>query len=337
MTELKVACAGAGYFSTFHYEAWARIENTCVVGSMAKEHVSPACQLLPGYSDLDVMLQETNPDILDIITPPVTHANFINKALEHNINTITCQKPFCTTLEEAQKIVADCQEAKTRLVIHENFRFQPWFRCIKQAIDEGLVGDLHQIVFRLRTGDGQGPDAYLDRQPYFQTMPRFLIHETGIHYIDTFRYLMGEPTAVYADLRTMNPAIKGEDAGYFIFDFDRDKRALFDGNRCLDHCADNQRTTLGECLVEGNKGSLTLYGDGSVHHRPFGHSDSKVLLAAQIWSGFAGDCVFNFQQHVVDALKGTTKLENSGQEYLRNLAVESALYLSAQKRMKIDI
>ena len=34
-------------------------------------------------------------------------------------------------------------------------------------------------------GDGQGPDAYLARQPYFQAMERFLVHETAIHLIDT--------------------------------------------------------------------------------------------------------------------------------------------------------
>ena len=42
-------------------------------------------------------------------------------------------------------------------------------------------------------------------------MPRLLIHETGVHYIDTFRYLFGTPTAVHADLRRCNPVIAGED------------------------------------------------------------------------------------------------------------------------------
>ena len=54
-----------------------------------------------------------------------------------------------------------------------------WARCTR-------------VAFRLRPGDGQGPRAYLDRQPYFQTMPRLLVVETAIHWIDTFRFLMGE-------------------------------------------------------------------------------------------------------------------------------------------------
>ena len=57
------------------------------------------------------------------------------------------------------------------------------------------VVDLCRDLIRIdttNTGDGQGPDAYLARQPYFRTMPRFLLRETGIHFIDTFRFLFGE-------------------------------------------------------------------------------------------------------------------------------------------------
>ena len=56
-----------------------------------------------------------------------------------------------------------------------------------------------KLTFRLRTGDGQGPDAYLSRQPYFQKMEHFLVHETAVHWIDTFRFLLGDINAVYAD------------------------------------------------------------------------------------------------------------------------------------------
>ena len=93
------------------------------------------------------------------------------------------------------------------------------------------------MAFRLRPGDGQGPQAYLDRQPYFQQMPRLLVYETAIHWIDTFRFLMGEVSAVYARLRTVNPVIAGEDAGYIVFEFDSGATGLFDGNRLNDHAA----------------------------------------------------------------------------------------------------
>ena len=48
-------------------------------------------------------------------------------------------------------------------------------------IERDARGDLRREL-PPAAGDGQGPRAYLDRQPYFQQMPRFLIHETAIHY-----------------------------------------------------------------------------------------------------------------------------------------------------------
>ncbi|MEO1294188.1 MAG: Gfo/Idh/MocA family oxidoreductase, partial [Pseudomonadota bacterium] len=164
---------------------------------------------------------------------------------------VICQKPFCGGIEGGRRAAARAEADGRPLVVHENFRFQPWYREIRRLIDAGTLGALYQVAFSLRPGDGQGPDAYLARQPYFQRMPRFLVHETAVHWIDTFRYLMGEAETVYADLRRLNPAIAGEDAGHVIFDHDSGVRALFDGNRLLDHAADNTRRTMGEALVEG--------------------------------------------------------------------------------------
>ena len=69
---------------------------------------------------------------------------------------------------------------------------------MRRCLDAGLLGTPHAISVRLRPGDGQGAAAYLERQPYFQNMPRFLVHETAIHFIDAFRFLLGEVRAVTA-------------------------------------------------------------------------------------------------------------------------------------------
>ncbi|WP_018689296.1 Gfo/Idh/MocA family protein [Ahrensia kielensis] len=334
---LKVACTGSGYFSQFHYDAWSRIEDVTVVGAMSRSKESAAETGCTPFDDLGEMLSATNPDLLDIITPPPTHLEFIKVALAHGIKTIICQKPFCNNIEEASKAVALAKQNGAEIIVHENFRFQPWYRAIKKAIDEGQIGDLHQITFRLRTGDGQGPKAYLDRQPYFQEMPRLLIHETGVHFIDTFCYLMGDPSGIYADLRKMNPIIAGEDAGYLIMDFADGRRAIFDGNRHLDHCAENHRVTLGECLVEGTEGSLTLDGNGAVSLRKFGSTSIKIVFPNKKWPGFGGDCVFLLQSHVVNAIKVGTPLENTAQEYMRVLELEKAAYMSHEEQRRIEV
>ncbi|WP_417436070.1 Gfo/Idh/MocA family protein [Hoeflea sp.] len=331
---LRVACLGAGYFSQFHFDAWERIEEVKLVG-IANRNIEKARQTgHPAFGDLEQMLEATSPDLLDIITPPETHLAAIKAALDHGVKAIICQKPFCASLEEARIAVSLARKAGVPLIVHENFRFQPWYREMARSVAAGEIGDVYQLTFRLRTGDGQGPDAYLSRQPYFQKMERFLVHETAVHWIDTFRFLLGDINAVYADLRKMNPVIAGEDAGYIIFDFDRGVRAIFDGNRHLDHASENTRTTLGEALLEGTTGTITLSGNGALHLRSFGQTETRTLLEPRDWRGFAGDCVFALQRHVIDGLMGSGAFENTAADYLRVIEVEEAIYRSANEGRK---
>lgn len=334
---VRVACVGAGYFSQFHYGSWARMDRVTLVGSCNRDLDKAQATGLPAYTDLTTMIADQSPDLLDVILPPVAHAQTIRTALAAGIKWIICQKPFCQNLTEAQQITAEAKAAGATILVHENFRFQPWYRAIKTALDRGTVGQLHQVTFRLRPGDGQGPEAYLARQPYFQDMERFLVHETAVHWVDTFRYLLGNPLSVYADLRQMNPAIAGEDAGYILFDHPNGVRALFDGNRHLDHSADNLRRTMGEALIEGTEGTLELLGDGSVWHRPFGAAQSTCILAADTWDGFGGDCVHALQSHVIAGILDGAPFENEAPDYLTVVTIEEAIYASATSGRKQDL
>lgn len=334
---IKVACIGAGYFAQFHYDSWARIDDVSLVGACDLEIERAKATGLQAFDDLKTMLHVVQPDILDIILPPQGHAQATRTAMAAGVKTLICQKPFCMSSHEARAITAEANAIGTKIIVHENFRFQPWYRCIKNAMADGVLGDVLQLTFRLRPGDGQGPNAYLDRQPYFQNMPKFLIHETGVHWVDTFRFLLGNPTAVYADLRQINPAIAGEDAGYFIFEHAGGARAIFDGNRHLDHSADNHRRTMGEALIEGTKGSLTLGGDGAVCLRKFGERAQTQLLAPDTFDGFGGDCVHGLQNHVISAFLGHTPFENLAEDYLKVIEIEEAIYASANTGKKVRL
>jgi len=333
---VKVACVGAGYFSQFHYASWASMPEVHLMASCNRDIAKARATGLAAYDNLSRMLAEVTPDVLDIILPPVAHAETIEIALEAGVKTLICQKPFCQSLTEAKEMVARADAAGATIVVHENFRFQPWYRAMKAALDQGVVGAPQQLTFRLRPGDGQGEDAYLARQPYFRDMPRFLVHETAVHWVDTFRYLLGEPEAVYADLRRVNPAIKGEDAGYILFDHPDGVRALFDGNRQLDHGAANHRCTMGEALLEGTDGAIALHGDGSLWLRKFGAEQQTCILPADQSEGFGGNCVHHLQSHVISGLLSQTPIENEAASYLRVIEIEEAIYRSAetgQKRM----
>lgn len=336
-SELRVACVGAGYFSQFHVDSWLRMPRAHLVGICDSDFERARKLDIPPFADLIEMIEETAPDVLDAVVPPDAQGELLRSAISSGVSTVICQKPFCRSLAEARDICAEAELANVTMIVHENFRFQPWYRFIKSELDKGIIGTLQNMSMRLRPGDGQGPQAYIARQPYFQKMERFLIHETGVHWIDTFRFLAGDPKSVYADLRRLNPAIAGEDAGYVIFDHSDDVQAILDGNRHLDHKAENQRLTMGDALFEGTEGVLELIGDGSVWFRGKGSQERRRVFQADTSIGFAGDCVHALNTHVVAGLLDGAEMENEAKGYLKVLEIEEAIYLSAAEERKIQL
>ena len=143
--------------------------------------------------------------------------------------------------------------------------------------------------------------------------------------------------SIYADLRTLNPVIKGEDAGLVIFGYEDGRRAILDGNRLLDHNSKNTRITFGEASLEGTHGEINLTGNGEVSLRKFGATARTILLEARSWPGFAGDCVYALQDHIVSALIQNTPLENSASDYLRIMAQVDTVYQAAEKGVRMSL
>ncbi len=336
---MRIAVAGTGFFSQFHFDAWARLDvevvGICSLDAPSAASVAaqfPGCQV---FDDFVAMVAATRPDLIDIVTPPSTHLDFIRIALAAGIPVI-CQKPFCGGLVGATEAAALAAQTGVPLIVHENFRYMPWYSEIKHALDTGALGAVYQGTFRLRPGDGQGPDAYLARQPYFQDMPRFLVHETLVHIIDVFRYLLGEPTYVFADLRRLNPAIKGEDAGLVVLGFEGGVRALIDGNRLVDHAAENRRLTMGEMWLEGADAVVRLDGDGALYLRPHGENTETPLSYEWQNTGYGGDCVYLLCAGVLAALSEGRTPMNTADQYLKNLRIVDAVYRSAEQGRRID-
>ncbi len=340
---IKTISVGGGYFAQFHLEAWQRLPNinlAAIVDTNANTHDTLKKEFPEAlvFDSLEKAARQVDADIVDLVTPPATHHSLIKTALKCCPKAlIVCQKPFCDSLSVATATTALATQQGREIVVHENFRFQPWYTKIKSLLNNKAVGQALQVTFRLRPGDGQGVNAYLDRQPYFQQMKRFLIHETGVHWIDVFRYLLGEPNAVSADLRRINPAIAGEDAGHFIFHYDNGLRAHFDGNRLLDHAADNTRHTMGEMMIEGTEGTITLNGDGEISLRCFSNKAPQSIPYDFELIGFGADCVRLLQAHVVDHLLHQTPLQNKASDYLQNLRIEEAIYTAAQSNSLISL
>ena len=138
---LRVAVIGAGFFARFHYEAWARLPDVELIGAcdLDPARAQAAASEFGGaaWADPAAMVAALKPDLIDIASPPATHLAMVRLAAEAGIACI-CQKPLAPTLAESAEIVAVAKQAGIPLIVHENFRFQPWYREIKRWIDGGL-------------------------------------------------------------------------------------------------------------------------------------------------------------------------------------------------------
>jgi predicted dehydrogenase/kynurenine formamidase len=335
MSTLRGLCIGAGYFSQFHLEAWARIPEVrivavCDTDAERAQRAARRFGIPQALSDAAAAIEALPLDFVDIVTPPASHLPLVELAARRNL-AIICQKPLAPDFAAAAELVACAAAAGVRLMVHENFRFQPWHREIQRLLAAGAVGDrLHSLSFRSRAGDGWGPRAYLDRQPYFRDMPRFLVHETGVHFIDTFRFLAGEIEEVCAILRRLNPDIAGEDAGLVTFRFANGAVGVWDANRYNESNTPDPRYTFGEFLLEGDGGTIRLALDGTLSIQPLGQPEREHVYQHER-RGFGGDCVYFTQRHFVEKLLAGEPFETEGADYLRTLAVEDAVYRSARE------
>lgn len=330
---LRGVAVGAGYFSRFHLDAWRRLPGVEIV-ALANREPEPARTVAAQFGiprtcstqELAALLDAELPDFVDLITPPETHLELVQLAAARGIAVI-CQKPLAPGWEECVAVVAAARAGGIRFMVHENWRWQPWYREMKRQLDAGAIGELFSISVRTRLGDGWPADAYLARQPYFRTYPRLLLYETCIHFLDMFRFLGGEITSVYARLQRRNPAIAGEDAGQIVCGFASGATALLDASRYNEAETADPRYTFGTVRLDGRGGHLELDLEGNLTLKQLGEPAVRLEYTHER-RGFAGDSVLALQRHFVDRLRDGGAFESSGEDYLRTTALVEACYRS---------
>ena len=215
---LRVALAGAGMISWHHLLAWRaageRVEVVAVCDPdpakaerRAKEFSIPRV-----HRDADALFAAGGFDALDVASPRQTHAAWVEAAADRGIDVL-CQKPMTPTLAEAEALIRRVGD-KSRLMVHENWRFRPWYRDLKRWIDAGALGEvLLARMAMISSGmlpDDAGRRPAFDRQPFMQFEERMMIAEVLIHHLDVMRFLCGELTVVGARTARTLPDVVGE-------------------------------------------------------------------------------------------------------------------------------
>ena len=86
----------------------------------------------------------TSPDIdaVAIVTPVYTHFEIARKALE-NGKHIFIEKPFTSTVTEAERLIELAAQKKLQIMVDHTFLFTGAVRKIKELIDQGILGNVY--------------------------------------------------------------------------------------------------------------------------------------------------------------------------------------------------
>jgi predicted dehydrogenase len=145
---------------------------------------------VPVFETVEEMLGTSRPDILVVGTPPHTHCDYVLKGLASGAHVL-CEKPFVSSLEEADRIIAAAAAAGRSVAVNHDFREMPIFRALRESIGASDVVFAH--VWQL-----------LDMPPWLEKgwrgqMKQRTLYEAGPHLVDFLIALFGEkPHAVSA-------------------------------------------------------------------------------------------------------------------------------------------
>ena len=327
---LKGVVIGAGFFARFQAEAWKRIAGVAVAAVAdavpgRAEAFAAEFGIPRSYTDAEAMLRSEEADFADIVTRPDSHRELCALAARH-CRAVICQKPMAPSLAECEAMVEDCGRRGVRLLIHENWRWQPWYREAKRLIGQGRLGRVFHFGFRMRTGDGRGATPYLV-QPYFREMPRLLLYETVVHFLDTFRFLGGDLASVFCQTSRINSAIQGEDYALVQVSFTNGANGTIDANRISG--ATPPEVAFGEFRIEGEEAMIRIAPHGSLWVTDYGKPEFLVSMQAPS-EGYKGDSVHAVQQHFAACLVSGAAAESEGADYLKTVRAVEACYRSAE-------
>jgi len=149
------------------------------------------------YSELAQVLNDGAVDAVELLTPTWLHADQIVAALEAGKH-VSCQKPLCVTVAEADRIAAAVARAPSTFRVTENFLYYPPIVKAKALLDAGAIGE--PSLVRIHTTRAQRiegltlelpPDAMAWRRDPARN-PGGVLFDDGVHKYATAAYWIGE-------------------------------------------------------------------------------------------------------------------------------------------------
>jgi predicted dehydrogenase len=337
---LRAALIGCGFISQQHITAWqaspdAELVAVCDANRARAEERAQQFGISAIYEDVETMLASEQLDCVDIATRPESHKALASLAASHGVDVL-CQKPLAPTMAEAREIAGLCARAGVRFMVLEMWRHVPAVKDLKQHLDAGLIGPVHALRLLGHRRPMSRSHPVNPDQPYFAEMPKLLVYEMMIHYIDGVRSLMGDIESVYARLTRVNPVIQGEDHALVVFGHKSGATSMID---CSWASPSDKTPKLGagDMLLEGRDGSLHLDPfDAELRHVT---NDGTVTVLKRYESSGPSAYQAAFNSCIADfaaAIRHGRPFLSPGSDNLKTLAATLAAYESMAQGTAVE-
>lgn len=183
---VRFGLLGAGRIGKVHAKAIGsnpKAKLVAVADPMADAASAIATQYGAEVRDIDTILASADIDAVVICTPTDTHADLIERFARAG-KAIFCEKPVDLDIERVKACIRVVDETSATLMVGFNRRFDPHFQAVKQAIDEGQIGDVEMVTIISRDPGAPGVD-YIKRSGG-------IFRDMTIHDFDMARFLLGE-------------------------------------------------------------------------------------------------------------------------------------------------
>jgi predicted dehydrogenase len=338
---LRGAVIGCGYVSRFHLEAWSHVPHADIVAlcDLSHERLTQAATQASRarcYTAASELFDKESLDFVEICTPPEPHRELVDLAARHGAHVL-CQKPAALDRAEFVAMIEACDAVGVRLMIHENWRFRPWYRAFHTEIDAGRIG--RPIRLRIAHHDTRAlrVDGYLN-QPYLAVMPRLIVMDVGCHLVDTARYLFGEIETVAATMGRFGRRNRGEDLAMLTVTFSGGAIGFLDMSwSTVPEDPARPEWALNPTVVEGTEGTLRLLRDGSLGWTSLdGRREHRAVPLPpddQVYvEGYAAT-----QRHFIDGLLADTEHETRASDNLRTMDVIWTAYRAAESGRRMPV
>ena len=290
---LKAAVIGTGLIATKkHLPAWNKVGAAagaecvaiCDINEEQARLVASQYGIAKAYTDIGEMLDRERPDIVDICTPPKTHAPIAIQCLEGGANALI-EKPMATSLEECDQIIAAAEKNNRKICMAHSDLFYPSILKARKLIAEGAIGEFRGMHIFLST-----PTDYITSKEdhWANKLAGGVIGETGPH-------------IVYLTLAWINPIAKVLVHGKKLMDHYpwspfEDYRVILAGEKAVSSTTLTYATNhwMAEVQLWGTEGILRadMESQSLIFHRRQALTSANVASSAfkHAWQTMEGVC-----------------------------------------------